>query len=96
MCVRSVTNFLNEVPGIERWEVDTDNPDKILTVEGPVKPEAVVEAIDDAGFDISLKHRSFRTVLLPIPLRGCLQTNEAASFLLQPYPTDYQPLPRQP
>ena len=55
MCVRSVTNFLNEVPGIERWEVDTDNPDKILTVEGPVKPEAIVEAIDDAGFDISLK-----------------------------------------
>ena len=55
MCVRSVTNFLNEVPGIEHWEVDTDNPDKILTVEGRVKPEAVVEAIDDAGFDISLK-----------------------------------------
>lgn len=52
-CVRTVTNFLNDVPGIEKWEVDTDNPDKILTVQGAkVKAEDVIEAVEDAGFDI--------------------------------------------
>lgn len=51
-CVRSVTGFLNEVEGIKHWEVDTDNPEKILTVEGNVGVEAIVEAVEDAGFDI--------------------------------------------
>ncbi|MEL6660603.1 MAG: heavy-metal-associated domain-containing protein [Bacteroidota bacterium] len=55
MCVRSVTNFLNEVPGIEHWEVDTDSPEKILTVEGSVTPETILAAVDDAGFDITPK-----------------------------------------
>lgn len=52
-CVRAVTGFLNEVKGIEKWEVDTDNPDKILTVKGDkITAEAVVEAVEDAGYDI--------------------------------------------
>ena len=52
-CVRSVTNFLNEVEGLESWQVDTDNPDKILTVVGNVNAATVVEAVADAGFDIA-------------------------------------------
>ena len=54
-CVRSVTNFLNEVPGVEKWSVDTDHPDKILTVEGAASSEEIMEAVDDAGFDIEEK-----------------------------------------
>lgn len=54
-CIRSVTNFINDVEGIDKWEVDTDNPDKILTVEGVASVEAIVEAIEDAGFDIEVK-----------------------------------------
>lgn len=54
-CVRAVTNFLNEVPGIEKWEVDTEHTDKILTVQGSASKEAIVEAVDDAGFDIEDK-----------------------------------------
>ena len=54
-CVRTVTGFLNDVKEIQKWEVDTDNPEKILTVEGDaVTTEAVVEAVEDAGFDIEL------------------------------------------
>ncbi|MFN7118441.1 MAG: heavy-metal-associated domain-containing protein [Saprospiraceae bacterium] len=54
-CVRTVTGFLNEVKGIEKWEVDTNNPDKILTVEGDeVTVEEVVAAVEEAGFDIQL------------------------------------------
>jgi len=55
-CVRTVTNFLNDVPGIETWQVDTDNPEKILTVEGEaLTTEAVIEAVEEAGFDIQQK-----------------------------------------
>lgn len=52
-CVRAVTNFLNDVEGVKSWQVDIDNPDKILTVEGEeVTVEEVIEAVEDAGFDI--------------------------------------------
>jgi copper chaperone CopZ len=54
-CVRSVSGFLKAVDGIVRWEVDTDNPDKILTVEGTVPADAVIAAVEEAGFDIDLK-----------------------------------------
>ncbi|MCB0636847.1 MAG: heavy-metal-associated domain-containing protein [Lewinella sp.] len=53
-CVRAVTGFLNEVEGIENWQVDIDNPDKILTVEGKVTIEQVVEAVEDAGYDLTV------------------------------------------
>jgi copper chaperone len=54
-CVRAVTGFLNDVSGIEKWEVDTDNPEKILTVEGSALDQAaIVEAVEDAGFDIAI------------------------------------------
>jgi copper chaperone len=53
-CIKSVTPHLNEVDSIETWQVDTDNPDKILTVEleddGNVSE--VKEAVESAGFKI--------------------------------------------
>ena len=52
-CVRTVTGFLNDVESIEKWQVDTANPEKILTVEGEdVTVEEVIAAVEDAGFDI--------------------------------------------
>ncbi len=51
-CVKSVSNFINDVPSIEEWTVDTENPEKILTVKGEVTPEKVIEAVEEAGFDI--------------------------------------------
>ena len=53
-CIRSVTGFITEVKGIDHWEVDTENPDKILTVQGKAKAEEIVEAVEDAGFDIQI------------------------------------------
>ena len=32
-CISKVTPFLNKQEGVESWEVDTSNPDKILTIE---------------------------------------------------------------
>lgn len=46
-CVKAVTGFINEVPGISNWVVDTQNPDKILSVEGEgVDAELVLEAVE--------------------------------------------------
>jgi len=52
-CIRTVSGFLNDVKEIERWEVDIANPEKILTVEGEeITAELVIEAVEEAGFDI--------------------------------------------
>lgn len=51
-CVRSVTGFLDSVPGVTIWRVDTDNPDKILSVEGEVSEATIITAVQEAGFDI--------------------------------------------
>ncbi|MBC3538301.1 copper chaperone [Rufibacter immobilis] len=52
-CVATVTPFLNNEKSVEKWQVDTNNPDKILTVEGStVSEQEVVEAVEKAGFKI--------------------------------------------
>ncbi len=51
-CIRTVTNFLNAVEGVESWTVDTTVPDKILTVVGTVTATQVMLAVEEAGFDI--------------------------------------------
>ena len=52
-CIKSVTPFLNEVDNVDSWKVDTENPDKILTVELDDENEkTVIEAVKKAGFEI--------------------------------------------
>lgn len=52
-CLRTVTPFLNELTGVEHWEVDLKHPDRILTVQGvSLDVSAIVEAVEEAGFDI--------------------------------------------
>ena len=49
-CIATVTPVLNEISG--SWNVDTDNPDKVLSIETeePVNPKEVIIALDAAGF----------------------------------------------
>ncbi len=50
-CVATATPFLNNVEGVDKWDVDTTNPEKILTVTGDnVDENAVTEAVEKAGF----------------------------------------------
>ncbi|OJW77917.1 MAG: hypothetical protein BGO69_10715 [Bacteroidetes bacterium 46-16] len=50
-CIAAVTPHLNKAEGIKNWEVDTDNPDKVLTVEVEgIDAEDVTETIEKAGF----------------------------------------------
>lgn len=52
-CIKSVTPALNELDNIDSWSVDTDNPDKILTVElDDENKEIVIESVIKAGFKI--------------------------------------------
>ena len=52
-CIKSVTPFLNELDNVGLWKVDTENPDKVLTVElDDENVEAVIKAVKSAGFTI--------------------------------------------
>jgi len=50
-CVAKVTPVLNEQENIEKWSVDTENPNKVLTVEGENIDEAdLVKALSKIGY----------------------------------------------
>lgn len=51
-CVAKATPFLNEAVGEENWEVDVQNPDKVLTIVSNtgLSEQKVIKAVQDAGF----------------------------------------------
>lgn len=51
-CVRAVSPTLNNEKEVAKWEVDTQSPDKILSIEteGMTK-EQVIELVKKAGFN---------------------------------------------
>ena len=52
-CITAVTPKLSATDGIINWSVDTDNPDKILTVEvDHIESQVVEEAVQKAGYSI--------------------------------------------
>lgn len=56
-CIATVTPFLNSVPNIDQWEVDTTNPDKILTITAKdhLQAEEVINALNKAGYQAETK-----------------------------------------
>jgi copper chaperone len=51
-CIEKVTPVLDDKVGKDNWQVDTQNPDKILTVindENLTKDE-IIKAVQQAGF----------------------------------------------
>ena len=50
-CVAKVTPVLNENTSVEEWEVDTKNPEKILTVKGEnIDQQNLVEELTKIGY----------------------------------------------
>lgn len=51
-CVSTVTPHLNGLTELTKWEVDTNNPDKILTVESAseLNAELIQDTLKKAGF----------------------------------------------
>ncbi len=54
-CIATVTPFLNQSVGEGNWQVDTQNPDKVLTVNADgVTTETVKAAVVQAGFKVEV------------------------------------------
>ena len=52
-CIKAVTPTLDHEAGAGNWQVDTTNPDKILTISAAqLTSEQVVKAVEKAGFNI--------------------------------------------
>ena len=51
-CVSTVTPHLNGMTAVAKWDVDTTNPDKILTIESDLglDEELIKETLKKAGF----------------------------------------------
>ncbi len=51
-CVATVTPFLNDEAGKDNWQVDTENPDKVLTVSTSeaVPAKAIIASVEKAGY----------------------------------------------
>jgi copper chaperone len=52
-CIATVTPALNTLAGLAKWEVDTTNPEKILTVEsnGALAANDVISVLRAKGYD---------------------------------------------
>lgn len=49
-CIATVTPFLDEAVGEEKWEVDLTDPSKILTVKTEADKDVVLKALEKAGY----------------------------------------------
>ncbi len=49
-CIANVTPFLNDALGENNWEVDVNNPSKILTVKGETDSSKVISTVEKAGY----------------------------------------------
>jgi len=51
-CLAKATPFLDETVGKDNWEVDIENPDKVLTVvkDADFGADDVIKAVQEAGF----------------------------------------------
>jgi len=51
-CIAKVTPSLNQTEGIEKWEVDITNPQKILTVEtSTLKVDDIIQVLKKVGYN---------------------------------------------
>jgi copper chaperone len=49
-CIATVTPFLDEALGKDSWQVDINNPSKVLTVTAEKDANKVIQAIEKAGY----------------------------------------------
>lgn len=50
-CVKAVTPHMENTKGINSWKVDTESPNKVLTVEADgIDADDVIDLIEKAGF----------------------------------------------
>jgi len=58
-CIEQVKPCLNGLTGVESWKVDTQHPDKTLTIEGNADSETIRQAVEKAGFKAEEARKGF-------------------------------------
>lgn len=54
-CVSKVKPFLDKLEGLDSWEVDTENPEKVLSVKiSQTTDEEIIDTIEEVGFEAEL------------------------------------------
>jgi copper chaperone len=52
-CLEKVTPHLNSTKGIEKWEVELKNPEKVLTVHAQsISEDEVMQVVKKVGYEI--------------------------------------------
>ena len=60
-CVKSVTRLLEGVEGVEKAEVSLENKNAVITFdEGKTDADALIDAVEDGGYDVALYPRLWR------------------------------------
>ena len=49
-CIATVTPFLEKETSIKNWEVDLNDPDRTMVVEGDVSADQVIKTLKEAGY----------------------------------------------
>lgn len=53
-CISSVAPYLNKIKEIAHWEVNTQSPDKILSVRADsLSAKTIIDALGNAGYQAS-------------------------------------------
>lgn len=59
-CKATVTPYLDNIEGIQKWEVETDHKDKILTIDADgARKSDIQQAVESAGFKIEPLKKGF-------------------------------------
>lgn len=56
-CIATVTPYLNDIPKLESWDVDTATPEKLLTVKGEngLDEDLIIDTLEKAGYQAEKK-----------------------------------------
>jgi copper chaperone len=49
-CIQKVKPYLDDLKEIKAWNVDLNSPERLLTVEGQINMESIIQAISKAGY----------------------------------------------
>lgn len=53
-CIDTVSPHLNALPGLSEWSVDTNVPEKVLTVTGDAAAQQIIDTLQKAGYTAEL------------------------------------------
>lgn len=54
-CIAKVAPVLDKEKNINKWNVDLNDPERTLVIEGEIKPEEVQELLGQVGYKAEIK-----------------------------------------